>query len=105
MEVKIVTEILSLYAKHGWTLRRVLLSEGSRASFGKEVRGIFGDVRLVDSDIDAAWFSRSSKPGNDTWEIRRLSNEPFALCEVFSDEDDEESREEAMYEMESRLRG
>ena len=105
IDTKTVTEILSLYTKHGWTLRRVLLSAEGRTALGEHSRSVFGDARLVESDIDAAWFSRTSKPGNDTWEIRRLSNEPFALCEVFSDEDDEESREEAMYEMEARLRG
>ncbi|MFM8441176.1 MAG: hypothetical protein ACKN97_07800 [Acidobacteriota bacterium] len=104
VDSKTVTEIVSLYRKHGWILRRVLLSEGLAERLKGRHEEVFGRVELRNSDIDAAWFSRSSKPGDDTWELRRLSSEAFALCEVFSDEDEEESREAAMAEMEDRLR-
>lgn len=104
MDKKQISEITSLYAKHGWKLRRVLLSPKLFKSLAHGAGDVFADARVIESDIDAAWFSRSSRPGNETWEIRRLSAEPFALCEVFSDEDDEETREEAIYEMESKLR-
>lgn len=104
VDSKTVTEIVSLYRKHGWILRRVLLSEGLAARLEGQREEVFGRVEFRNSDIDAAWFSRSSKPGEDTWELRRLSSEAFALCEVFSDEDEEESREAAMAEMEDRLR-
>lgn len=105
MDKRTVEEIISLYSKHGWKLRRVLLSQALAKNLGADGAELFSGAKVLDSDIDAAWFSRSSKPGNDTWEIRRLSSDPFALCEVFSDEDDEETREEAMFEMESKLRG
>lgn len=104
MDNKQISEIISLYKKHGWNLRRVLLSSNLARGLGDGAYGIFGDAKIVESDIDAAWFSRSARPGNETWELRRLSNEPFALCEVFSEEDEEETREEVMYEMESKLR-
>lgn len=104
MDAKQISEIISLYKKHGWDLRRVLLSPALSQHLAGGPPGLFGDARIVESDIDAAWFSRSARPGNETWELRRLTNEPFALCEVFSDEDEEETREEAMYEMESKLR-
>ena len=94
-----------MYAKHGWSLRRVLLSPKGKTELGADAERLFGEVRPTDSEIDAAWFSRTSKPGNDTWELRRLSQDGFALCEVFSDEDEDETREEAIYEMESRMAG
>lgn len=99
-----IGEILNLYAKHGWKLRRVLLSTEAGKKLGESAAGLFAGADLRESDLDAAWFARSSKPGNDTWELRSLGPEPFALCEVFSDDDDEETREEAMFEMEERLR-
>jgi hypothetical protein len=102
-DAKTTNEILSMYAKHGWSLRRVLLSPKGKTELAEDAERIFDGIRPVDSDIDAAWFSRTSKPGNETWELRRLSSDGFALCEVFSDEDEEEAREEAMYEMEARL--
>lgn len=82
-----------------------MLSGGLKAALGADVTTLFPGADVRDSDIDAAWFARSSKPGNDTWEIRRLSADAFALCEVFSDEDEDAEREEAMFEMEERLRG
>lgn len=99
-----IGEILNLYAKHGWKLRRVLLSAESRKTLGEAASELFSGADLRDSDLDAAWFARSSKPGDETWELRSMGPEPFALCEVFSEEDEEETREEAMFEMEERLR-
>lgn len=100
-----INEIVGLYAKHGWNLRRVLLSEALRKRIESATPELFGDAEVRDSDIDGAWFARSSRPGDETWELRRLSPDAFAVCEVFSEDDDDVTREEAMFEMEERLRG
>ena len=97
-----IKEILAQYEKHGWSLRRVLLS----AEASKELPvSLFEQAEIVSSEINAAWFSRRSNGGDgrEAWELRYLETTPFALIEVFEEDDDEEVREEARTEMETRL--
>ena len=95
-----VKEILAQYKKHGWNLRRVLLcAETSENLF----RTLFGQAEIISSEINAAWFSRAAFEGRETWELRHLSATPFALIEVFEEDDDEAVREEIRNEMETRL--
>lgn len=109
ISVEQVLEIIAQYRKHGWTLRRVLLSDGLRVrAYNELVTLSSGDgggaaVEFVSAEVDAAWFSRPSKAG-EAWELRHLSSTPFALFEVFDLEDEEETREEARKEMETRLK-
>ena len=98
-----IAEILSLYRKHGLILRRVLLSDPLKDHLSAAANGLFGETEIRSSEIDAAWFSRKSKTGEEAWELRRLSETPFALLEIFDEEDDREIREEALAEVESRL--
>lgn len=98
-----IREILAQYRKHGWTLRRVLLCGATGESLTEAFADLFGETPILASEIDAAWFSRASGVGREAWELRRLSNPPFALIEVFEDEDDEAVREEAMFEIEQSL--
>lgn len=74
--------IVATYEKHGWLLRRVLLSRETR----KRLTAIPANVSVIDSDVDAAWFSRPPGVGEISWEIRSLGTTPFALVE-FVDED------------------
>src|SRR5215216_833166 len=75
-----VEEIIELYKKHGWTLRRALLSPEAK----NLATSIPEQVERYASDIDALWFSRKSKRNSETWELRRLSPLPFALVGVVS---------------------
>jgi len=93
-----IQAILKQYEKHGWSLRRVLLS--ARTKLPPE---FFGKIEIVSSESDALWFSRASAEGREAWELRSLSNAPFALVEVFETEDEEEVREEIRQEMQTRL--
>jgi hypothetical protein len=77
----VVRDIIELYTKHGWVLRRVLLSAGSRAAVGSEAASLFGDAAVIDSPFDAAWFSRPPADGPIAWEIRNLGDTPYALVE------------------------
>lgn len=105
ISVEQIFEIISQYKKHGWTLRRVLLSDDLRVRAYNELVALStGEaVEFVSSDVEAAWFSRPSKEG-EAWELRHLSTAPFALFEVFDADDEEETREEARKEMETRLK-
>jgi hypothetical protein len=96
-----ISAIVEQYKKHGWDLSRVLLSGKSRESLGK---GYFGEVTVIESDLDAAWFTRPSSPGQITWELRALTGTPFALLEVFDDHTAEATREARLNAIEVRLR-
>jgi hypothetical protein len=101
INVEQISGILSLYKKHGWNLRRVLLCVKSKSSH--ELMTLLGDTEIVESKVDAAWFSRPAADNGEAWELRHLSETPYALVEVFDDEDEDEVREEARAEIESRL--
>ncbi len=95
-----ITAIFSLYEKHGWKLRRVLLSQHLKKQLSAET---FGDVETIDSEINAAWFSRASENNSESWELRLLNQNPYALVETFDAEDEEEVREEVRKEIEDRI--
>ncbi len=99
-----IQEILTQYGKHGWKLSRVLLSAPTKKMLSAPFEKLFGNAEIITSDIDAAWFFRASDKGGEAWELRRLSDVPFALFEMFDDEDDEEIREETRQEMQTRMR-
>ena len=84
-----VAEIIATYQKHGWLLRRVLLTKESKNSLGPENRALPSDTEIVDSPIDAAWFSRPPATGGVAWEIRYLGDVPFALLEKVDENDPE----------------
>lgn len=77
-----IRAIVSQYEKFGWRLQKVLLRPQLRESLDTELSALFGNVELVESDLDAAWFTRDSKGGRIAWELRALQDSPFALIEV-----------------------
>ena len=95
-----IREILAQYKKHGWNLRRVLLSAPIEEN---AARTLFGQTEIVPSKLNALWFSRASFAEREAWELRWLSDAPFALVEVFEADDEEDVREDARQEMETRL--
>ena len=95
-----VQDILSLYQRHGWTVRRILLTEKLK----NHLADFNFKADIVESEVDAIWFSRPSGDGKEAWELRRLSETPYALFEVFEDDDEEEVREEIRREMEAKLK-
>jgi hypothetical protein len=101
-QAEVISEILSLYKKHGWSLRRVLLSENSLKIFSGSHEKIFGEAEILASEIDAAWFSRPS--GKTAWELRHLSETPFALFELFETDADAAFVREKQLEMEDKLK-
>lgn len=100
IDIDVITDIMAIYKKHGWILRRVLLSAKTKAKIG----GALGsyDAKILDSEIDAAWFSRPPKPGGIAWEIRYLGDPPFALLETIDESDPK--LEDKLREVEGRLR-
>lgn len=95
-----VTDIIETYKKHGWILRRVLLSVSAADRLGI---GPFGDVQAENSPIDAMWFSRRARAEIETWELRAISLSPFALLENIPDDMSEEDADAVRREAEERL--
>jgi hypothetical protein len=100
-----IQEILSLYTKHGWTLRRVLLSPKLKTQLADKMGTLFNSAEIFDAEIDAIWLSRAAAGNAESWEIRRLSETPYALLEVFDEDDEEEVREEIRRELEVQIQG
>ena len=94
-------EIVALYGKHGWQLRRVLMRPESRSELDQTVAA---DVPVMEGAVDAVWFSRPSHEGREAWELRLLAENPYALFETFEQDETEEQRDEMRQEMEARLR-
>lgn len=98
--IRQIQEILAQYERHGWSLRRVLLSAPLQNNLPVS---LFGEAKIIAADFDAFWFSRPSAKG-EAWELRSVSAAPFALVEVFDEDDGDEMREEIRTKMETRMK-
>ncbi len=98
----LITEIVALYKRHGWTLRQALLRAETKAAT-RSLEEI-GTTEVRDSDFDALWFSRPSHEKREAWELRLVSEQPYAMFEAFEADEAEEDRAEARLEMENRMR-
>ena len=94
-------QIIELYERHGWTLKRALLTRETRAAIDNS---IFKSAAIVDSDFDALWFARPSQADREAWELRLMAEQQYALFEAFEADKSEEDRDEARLEMENRMR-
>jgi len=104
MKLADIEAIIAEYEKHGWRLRRVILTEELQTTLGRDV-AVFQQTEVVSSDLDAAWFSRVSGPHKETWELRRLASAPFAIDAFLSDEASSEENEDILRNTETRMRG
>ena len=95
-----VGEILAQYEKHGWVLRRALLSSEGKLRFAE----ILGEVEITIGDFDALWFSRKSKAESEAWELRRLTNLPFALVAVVPTDAGTEELESTLAQVAEEMR-
>ena len=97
-----IAEIVDQYVKHGWKLRRVLLTAKLGSSLG-DPAGLFGGAELRTADHDGLWFSRRSMPDREAWELRRISASPFAVVEVIPDCLTDQERDELLSHAEERM--
>lgn len=93
-----IEQILEQYARHGWRLRRVLLRPGSPAP-----DGLFDAAEIIESEIEGLWFSRASRPGITAWELRHLSQTPYALVANIPDDTDDQSAETLRKSLETKM--
>lgn len=104
MTPELFREIIATYHRHGWELRRALLKPVTRSDLGEQAADLFHEAKLIDSEIDALWFARSSHAGREAWELRLVTEQRYALFEAFEADETEPEREEARIEMENRMR-
>lgn len=102
IDLETIREIIATYTKHGWLLRRVLLTTGSKPVATDSLSNAFGDAEIRESLLNAAWFSRPPQAGGVAWELRYLGSTPFALVE-HADENSPDF-EEVLADVEERLR-
>jgi len=98
---ELIEEILGLYQKHGWQLRRVLLRAESQL---ENDLSLPSGIKIEVAAIDALWFSRPSQQQREAWELRLVAENPYALFETFEADEAEEEREDVRREMEARMR-
>lgn len=99
----LMKNIIANYERHGWKLRRALLSPETTATLAT-VGYDFAEVELRESDFEALWFARPSSDQREAWELRLISEQAYALFEAFEIEEAEQDREAARHEMENRMR-
>src|SRR5262245_50570201 len=101
---ELIKEIVAVYDRHGWKLRKALLTPDARAAISEAQNEILAGAEIVDADVDALWFARPSHAGREAWELRLIAEQPYALFEAFESDESEEDREDARREMENRMR-
>ena len=101
--LELMKDIIATYERHGWKLRRVL-ARPETVSLVSQAGDLLRDAEIRESDFAALWFARPSYAGREAWELRSISEQPYALFEAFEADESEEDREEARREMENRMR-
>lgn len=81
IDISSFRDTVALYKKHGWELMRLLLA----GEPNDELLTVIGEVPVQQWKLDAAWFSRVSKPNTTTWELRYLGTPPIALVSVVAE--------------------
>ena len=98
-------ETLETYRKYGWQLARVLMRPATLA----ELRAVSGGEEFESLparafSLDAMWFVRPAEGEREAWELRLVSESPYALFELFEPDEAEEDREDVRREMEAKMR-
>jgi len=100
----LIEQITANYEKHGWKLKKALLKPKTAAELAAALVSVLGEAEVRESTIDALWFSRPSHNSGEAWELRLVSETPYALFERFESDDSAEKRAETFQDMEDLLR-
>src|SRR3954454_17962367 len=95
-------EIVASYRKHGWQLRRVLLTDTDARLALNQNPAVAGAAVALTS-LDALWFSRPSHQGREAWELRLIAETPYALARTFQPEEAEDAPDQAPTQMTVRM--
>jgi len=81
IDARAIQGLLAQYQRFDWQLHHVLMTREMRDTLPASLTVLFGNAEIVDSDINAVWFSRPAENGRIAFELRALSNTPFALVD------------------------
>ena len=73
-----IKDLLATYEKHGWQLRRVLLSSDTRAQITDESWA--GNASIEAHEFDGLWFSRKSQGEREAWHVNSLEKKRGSAC-------------------------
>ena len=96
--------VIAAYRRHGWELRRALVTTESLAEGGSDLQALLAGRSASEAPFDALWFARPAAKDREAWELRLVAETPYALFEAFESEEAEEQREDVRREMEARMR-
>ena len=99
MNAESIRSIIAQYERHGWKLRRCLVADHD----GLRDLELADGVEVVSSDLNSLWFSRVSRPGTETWELRRLEEIPFAVLTTVPENSTEIILEKKLSETEQKM--
>lgn len=102
-QLELAAEIIATYQRHGWQLRRALLTAETHTASEVADDETLKNIETREAPVDALWFSRPSHAEREAWELRLVSETQYALFETFEKEELEEDREDVRREMEARL--
>lgn len=102
MDQKSVEEIIRQYERNGWGLRRVLITPARSGEFSS--LSALGVPVNAAAELDALWFSRARADGRVAWEIRHLSDLPYAIVEVLDGMIDDDNLEKALSSAEQKMK-
>lgn len=108
MQLERLRETITTYRRYEWRLHSILLRPETRAQIGAHAALdeplLFEGAPVRVAEYDAAWFTRQSgAPNRDAWELRLISESPYALFEIFEPDEPDEDRREVRREMEARM--
>ena len=103
MDLETIQAVIDQYAKHGWQLRRALLSHDTIHRHGEYFQTEYPAAYVTKRESEALWFSRRSLPDREAWELRRLTGSPFALVAILEDSFDDDEREAVLEATERRM--
>ncbi|MER3631263.1 MAG: hypothetical protein C4325_03060 [Blastocatellia bacterium] len=102
-EATSVSQIISQYRRFGWRMQAALVDNRDLENLLSEIGPLDENVEVRIFEIPCLWFSRRTQPDSDTWEIRRLRGNPYALVEVISDAATQEMRRAILQRAERRM--
>lgn len=104
-QLDLFRETLATYRKYGWQLARVLMHPDALAELRTTTGSAdFHTVAAREFPLNAMWFVRPAEGGREAWELRLVSESPYALFELFEPDEAEEDREDVRREMEAKMK-
>jgi len=99
----LITDIRSMYEKHGWELKRILVRPETADQLRDYIEPAKRQGQVRECAFDALWFSRPSHSEGEAWELRLLAETPYALFQRFNAGESDENRSRVFQEMEERM--